>query len=215
MTEAHGVINVMDTEPVVDNGGAELVSPSEEIDELRKHVNELNKCVSGLVEKNQVQDAKIRTLEKRQFDINERLRAQERYSRKDSIIICNPPFDSNDNRHVLENTLWFFDAYLNIRIGEERIVACHILPGTGNKDRYDSVICKFVHFDQKDTVFGARRKLKNVKYNNANIYMNENLPKYDAEIKAEAQKQGFVTSTKNCKVSVLVQKKQCDKLQEY
>ena len=45
--------------------------------------------------------------------------------------------------------------------------------------------------------------------------MNENLPKYDAEIKAEAQKQGFVTSTKNCKVSVLVQKKQCDKLQEY
>ena len=206
MTDAHGVINVMDTEPVVDNGGAEMVSPSEEIDEFRKHVNELNKCVSGLVEKNQVQDAKIRTLEKRQFDINERLRAQERYSRKDSIIICNPPFDSNDNRHVLENTLWFFDAYLNIRIGEERIVACHILPGTGNKDRYDSVICKFVHFDQKDTIFGARRKLKNVKYNNANICMNENLPKYDAEIKAEAQKQGFVTSTKNCKVSVLVQK---------
>ena len=36
--------------------------------------------------------------------------------------------------------------------------------------------------------------------------MNENLPKYDAEIKAEAQKQGFVTSTTNCKVSVLVQK---------
>ena len=96
---------------------------------------------------------------------------------------------------------------MNIRIGEERILACHILPGTGNKDRYDSVICKFVHFDQKDTVFGARRKLKNVKYNNANIYMNENLPKYDAEIKAEAQKQGFVTSTKYCKVSVLVQKK--------
>ena len=58
MTDAHGVINVMDIEPVVDNGGAELVSPSEEIDELRKHVNELNKCVSGLVEKNQVQDAK-------------------------------------------------------------------------------------------------------------------------------------------------------------
>ena len=62
----------MDTQPVVDNdnGGSEMVSPSDEVDELRKHVNELNKCVSGLVEKNQVQDAKIRTLEKRQFDIN-------------------------------------------------------------------------------------------------------------------------------------------------
>ena len=108
MTDAHGVINVMDTEPVVDNGGAEMVSHSEEIDELRKNVNELNKFVSGLVEKN-LQNAKIRTLEKRQFDINQRLRAQERYSRNDSIIICNPPFDSKDNRNVLENTLWYLN----------------------------------------------------------------------------------------------------------
>ena len=39
--------------------------------------------------------------------MNDRLRAQERYTSKDCVIICNPPFDSKDQRNVLKNTLFF------------------------------------------------------------------------------------------------------------
>ena len=38
------------------------------------------------------------------------------------------------------------------------------------------------------------------------IYLNKKLPKYEAEIKAEADKKGFITSAQNCSVSVFVKK---------
>ena len=143
---------------------------------------------------------------KKQVEINDRLRAQERYTSKDCVIICNPPFDSRDSRNVLRNTLKFFENFLNIKLDENRIKACHILPGTAANGCPESVICKFVYFDEKDRVFGAKRKLKKIKspLNNLNIYINEILPKYEAEINSEAKKMGMITSTKNCTVSVMV-----------
>ena len=92
--------------------------------------------------------------------MNERLRAQERYTSKDCLIICNPPFDSRDSKNVLKNTLRFVCDFLKLNLTENRIKACHILQGTANGDQYDLVICKFVYFDENDRVFGARRRLK-------------------------------------------------------
>ena len=183
-----------------------------ESSQLKKQVDQLQNSVTGLIAKNKQQENKIKNLEKMQFDMNERLRAQERYTSKDCLIICNPPFDPRDSKNVLKNNLRFFSDFLKINLTENRIKACHILPGTANGDQYDSVICKFVYFDEKDRVFGARRKLKTAKnsLNKKPIFLNERLPKFEAELRAEANRQGFITSTKNCSVSVLVKRNNND-----
>ena len=150
-----------------------------------------------ITDTNKKQEQEIIDLEKKQGEINDRLRAQERYTSKDCVIICNPPFDSRDIRNVLRNTLKFFENFVNINL-ENRIKACHILPGTAANGCPESVICKFVYFDEKYRVFGAKRKLKKIKspLNNLNIYFNERLPENEAEINSEAKKLGMITSTK-------------------
>ena len=40
------------------------------------------------------------------------------------------------------------------------------------------------------------------------MYINETLPKHEAQINSEAKKMGMITSTKNCAVSVMVQNSQ-------
>ena len=139
--------------------------------------------------------------------MNDGLRAQK--TSKDCVIICNPPFDSEEQRNVLKKTLIFF-KYLGIKLREDRIKACHILPRTGSHVCPNSVTCKIVYFDEKDRVFGARRKLKKLKYPqyNLNMYINERLPKHEAQINSEAKKMGMITSTKNCAVSVMVRNSQ-------
>ena len=123
-------------------------------------IHELSKVVSGLIDTNKKQEQKTIDLEKKQVEINDRLRAQERYTTKDCVIICNPPFDSRDNQNVLRNTLKFFENFLNIKLEENRIKACHILPGTAANGCPESVICKFVYFDEKDRFLVQRGNLR-------------------------------------------------------
>ena len=40
------------------------------------------------------------------------------------------------------------------------------------------------------------------------MYINERLPKHEAQINSEAKKMGMITSTKNCAVSVMVRNSQ-------
>ena len=40
------------------------------------------------------------------------------------------------------------------------------------------------------------------------MYINERLPKHEAQISSEAKKMGMITSTKNCAVSVMVRNSQ-------
>ena len=82
-----------------------------ESSQLKKQVDQLQNSVTGLIAKNKEQESKIKNLEKMQFDMNERLRAQERYTSKDCLIICNPPFDPRDSKNVLKNTLRFFAIF--------------------------------------------------------------------------------------------------------
>ena len=96
--------------------------------------------------------------------MQERIRAQEQYSRKDTLDAC-----SNVGRLLQLFTL-------TIR-----------------------------------TMFTIRQvtqiiKEKEKQINDRDIYINEHLPKIDAELKNEANKQGFIISTNNCKDSVLVSK---------
>ena len=69
-----------------------------------------------------------------QFDMNERRRAQERYTSKDCLIICNPLIDTKDRKNGLKITFRFFSDFLKINLTENRIKACHILKGTTNHD---------------------------------------------------------------------------------
>ena len=67
-----------------------------------------------------------------------------------------------------------------------------------------------MYFDEKHRVFGAKRKLKKLKnpLNNLNRYINERLPKHEAQINSEAEKMVLITSTKNCAISVMVRNSQ-------
>ena len=105
-------------------------------------------------------------------------------------MICNPPFNASKSQIALRDTLRFLKDYFGIEYSADRIQACHIFPGTGNDTLYPVVIVKFFIFDEKDTVFSGRWKLQknrnelNGKFNN----LNEKFPKYEAEIKVEANK---------------------------
>ena len=92
-------------------------------------VSELQKEIDGLKMISGAQQLRIQELEKNQRDMQERLRAQERYSRKDSIIILNPPYDARNVRDVTMETLKFFKSFLGILIKYEGVKSCHVLPG--------------------------------------------------------------------------------------
>ena len=91
-----------------------------QIQELQKEVSKLRKTI---VE----QDQKIEMLTKNQKNMNDRLRAQERYSRKDSVLIVNPPFNSRSVQDVTLETLKFFDKFLGVYLERPSIKACHML----------------------------------------------------------------------------------------
>ena len=134
--------------------------------------------------------------------MQERLRAQETTSRKNSIIILNPPYDSRNVGDVTMATLKFFKSFLGITIKYEGVKTCHVLPCDTGVFLL-SVICKFFYFEDKTQVWKNRRALRK-KVNPINrkfIVSKEALPKADAENKA-AVSLGLETVTNKCIVSV-------------
>ena len=170
-------------------------------------VSVLKKEIELLKAKNNSQDEEIRELKAKQKNINDRLRAQERYTRKDSLLIVNPPFDARQVCNVTHETLKFFEKFLGVEITEDSIKACHIISNSGNEFQLPTVICKFIYFADKQSVYEKRKRLRKTKnrINNKFIYLNEPLPEYEAQIKNEANKQNMITATHNCAVSVLVE----------
>ena len=86
--------------------------------------------VEDLKQKNIERDQELKILRANQKNINERLRAQERYSRKDSVLIVNPPFNARTSKNVTYDTLKFFDDFLGVKLTVDSIKACHIMPNT-------------------------------------------------------------------------------------
>ena len=134
------------------------------------------------------------------------MRAQERYSRNDSVLIVNPSFNARTSKKVTYDTLKFFDDFLGVKLRVDSIKACHIIPNTETEYKMSTVICKFFYFNDKLEVFKKKRALRKAKnhIDNKNIYLNESLPENDAQIKAEAVKRKTIVSTHNCTVSGLI-----------
>ena len=79
-------------------------------------------------------------------DINDRLREQERYSSKDSLVIKNPPFKLRDSENLFMN---FFHEYLKLDL--KNVKAFHVLPTQRNLpgNLMPSVIVTFIYFQEK------------------------------------------------------------------
>ena len=77
-------------------GSLRLVSKKYTEDEVNTIVSELEKVKKF----SQKQCEEIENLKKITKNLNDRLRAQERYIRKDSINIVNPPFDARKDNDV-------------------------------------------------------------------------------------------------------------------
>ena len=133
---------------VVSNAEEEVRSLSNEVRDLKIRVGQQEKIIANL--KNQQQN------------INNRLRAQERYSRKDSLLIVNPPFDANRVQNVTSETIKLFQNYLGVKIQYDAIKACHVVPSTVNNNIMPTVICKFLYFVDK-LIYKKRRALRNKK----------------------------------------------------
>ena len=137
-------------------GSSGLVIKNYTEDEVNAIVSELEKVKKF----SQKQSEEIDNLKKVTKILNDRLRAQERYTRKDSIFIVNSPFDARKVNDVTVEALKFFQNFLKFHIPFENIKACHILPNTGNAMQLPSVICKFLYFDDKSNVYSKRWHLK-------------------------------------------------------
>ena len=147
-------------------------------------------------------------------DINDRLREQERYSSKDSLVIKNPPFNSRDSENLFMNLKTFFHEYLKLDLKEENLKAFHVLPTRRNlpDNLMPPVILKFIYFREKETAYRQRKLLKpdpkenyypKNPINNKQIYLNERLPAIENMIKKYAEEKNYITSTNKCVVSVL------------
>ena len=133
---------------VVSNAEEEVRSLSNEVRDLKIRVGQQEKMIAN--SKNQQQN------------INNRLRAQERYSRKDSLLIVNPPFDANRVQNVTSEALKFFQNYPGVKFQYDAIKACHVVPSTVN-NIMPTVICKFLYFEDKTMIYKKRRALRNKK----------------------------------------------------
>ena len=167
----------------------------------------------------EIQDEeRFETLKNLYDDIENRLREQEKYSSKDSVIIRNPPFDARDSVKLFDNIKWFCKIYLKVDIVESDLKAYHILPSKNDLPNHltPPVILKFVQFPKKDLVYRNRKYLKRDPKNNHNptnpmnnklIYLNERLPPIENLLKRFCDNLGYITSSHNCNISVLC----CDK----
>ena len=126
-------------------------------------VSVLKKEIELLKAKNNIQDEENRKLTAKQKIINDRLRAQRRYTRKDSLPTVNPHFDARQNFNVTHETLKFFEKFLGVEIIEDSIKACHIIPNSGNEFQLPTVICKFIYFADKQSVYEKRKRLRKTK----------------------------------------------------
>ena len=194
-----------DMDSASSSSGVSTIERTNQVNDKDK-INELSAEIANLREIVYDQKQQIDDLTSKQANINNRLRTQERYTRKDSILVVNPPFDARKTNDVTFETLRFFEKYLDIKLPYDSIKACHILPGKLKDNVLPTIICKFLYFDHKNDVWKKKWKLRKNRnsVNNLNIYLREPLPECEAEIHTEAKKRNLVVSTNNCVVSVLV-----------
>ena len=123
------------------------------------------------------------------------------------MLIVNPPFDARQVCNVTHETLKFFEKFFGVKITEDSIKACHIIPNSGNEFQLPTVNCIFIYFADKQSVYEKRKRLRKTKKQDKQqiIYLNDPLPEYEAQIKNDANKRNMFTATHNCADSVFVE----------
>ena len=112
--------------------------------------------------------------------LDAKLREHERYTRKNSVIIDNPPFDAaKPTPEWLPKLLEFLNELNKLlnKLNKRCLTAFHILPGPEKLPAgiTPSVIVKATHFRDKKEVYKNRRMLKHMfnPINNRKIWMRD------------------------------------------
>ena len=132
-------------------GSANVINAEEEVRSLSNEVRDLEIRVGQ-------QEKIIANLRNEQQNKNNCLRAQERYSRKDSLLIVNL-FDANRIQNVTSEALNFFQNYMGVKIQYDAIV----VPSTVNKNIMPTIICKFLYFEDKTMIYKTQSTEKQKK----------------------------------------------------
>ena len=77
---------------------------------LQEEINKLQEQLDEIKGKKSCYKTRIEKVETERKILNDRIRSQEQYSRKDTFDFCNPPFDALRSNNVLLDTLWFFES---------------------------------------------------------------------------------------------------------
>ena len=118
-------------------------------------------------------------------------------------------FQSCDHHYekLISNTINFFKTLLNIELEGASFKACHLLPRKIQLPNglMPAVIVKLVYFEEKIQVYSQRKLLKEKKntLNGKNIYINVRIPPIESMLKSWTDHGNYLTTARNCTVSVL------------
>jgi hypothetical protein len=172
------------------------------ISTIAENTPEVGHVLSHLIRRVDTQEMEINGLKNEVYELEKRIRDQERYSSKDCLIFRNPPLqDTNDLGAQMAR---FIHQSTGLMITAQRFKACHLLGRCDDLRSPPFLIVKFLHFQDKETIWRARNHISNFTnpMNNAPITVFERLPSSDLEVKKYAERQGLATSTNNCAVKL-------------
>lgn len=125
---------------------------------------------------------------------NDRLEANERYSRRDNLVICglNPTTFSEaasqeSSKATTEAVISFCNLTLSVPVQPADIVTAHRLPAAAGRSQdsaaatyhASSIVVRFANRRVRDSVFFARKKLKEMR---SNLFINEHLTSDAAQL---------------------------------
>ena len=114
-----------------------------EVSQLKLQMDNLKKQVIEAKSKRKACKGKTEKLERLHKQMTERLRAQERYSPKEYLLICNHTFDASKSQKTLHDTMRFFKCYLDIDYSADRIESYHVLTSSGKDFLNPAAIANF------------------------------------------------------------------------
>ena len=115
----------------------------------------VNQAVTEAVK---AKDEEIERLKRELADSKLKIDELEQYSRKNSLNITGLPETSGESTSQLVRDL---GAMIGVNIGPADIDTCHRI-GRQTTTRHRVIIVKFVRFDQRQELYAARRKLREV-----------------------------------------------------
>jgi len=160
--------------------------------------------VEELKKENVALTTKVSKLEDELTAANRKIDGLESYNRRDNLIVTGLPLKtaaeavsttavsgnrSQVSEHSLvteETVLRLFNTKLNVPVTTSDISIAHRLKISGNARGPPAVIVRFSNRKARDSVYAARRSLKNIR--ETPIFINEDLTKQKMELFAQARR---------------------------